>query len=125
MITHGIRSPEPQSEQQQGELMSVSVSVPTILRPVTKGEKTVTADGSTLAEVITDLDSRYSGLGDRLVKNGSLHRFVNIYVNDEDVRFTGGLETAVAQGDEVTILPAVAGGDNSATVAEGATSIRG
>ena len=105
--------------------MSVSVSVPTILRPVTKGEKTVTADGSTLAEVITDLDSRYSGLGDRLVKNGSLHRFVNIYVNDEDVRFTGGLETALAQGDEVTILPAVAGGDNSATVAGGATSIRG
>ena len=80
--------------------MSVSVSVPTILRPVTKGEKTVTADGSTLAEVITDLDSRYTGLGDRLVKNGALHRFVNIYVNDEDVRFTGGLETTVDEGDK-------------------------
>jgi len=105
--------------------MSVSVSVPTILRPVTKGEKTVTAEGSTLSEVITDLDSRYSGLGDRLVKNGALHRFVNVYVNDEDVRFTGGLETAIAAGDEVTILPAVAGGDNSATVAGGApTSMR-
>jgi len=94
--------------------MSVSVSVPTILRPVTKGEKTVTAEGSTLSEVITDLDSRYSGLGDRLVKNGALHRFVNIYVNDEDVRFTGGLETTVAEGDEVTILPAVAGGSSPA-----------
>ena len=94
--------------------MSVSVSVPTILRPVTKGEKTVSAVGSTLAEVITDLDSRYSGLGDRLVKNGALHRFVNIYVNDEDVRFTGGLETTVAEGDEVTILPAVAGGSPTA-----------
>ena len=99
--------------------MTVSVSVPTILRPVTKGEKTVTADGSTLAEVITDLDSRYSGLGDRLVKNGALHRFVNIYVNDEDVRFTGGLETAIAEGDNVTILPAVAGGDDRAPVAGG------
>ena len=55
--------------------MSVSVSVPTILRPVTKGEKTVSAEGGTLAEVITDLDSRYTGLGDRLIKNGSLHRF--------------------------------------------------
>ena len=90
--------------------MSVSVSVPTILRPVTKGEKTVTADGSTVAELIADLDSRYSGLGDRLVKNGALHRFVNLYVNDEDVRFTGGLETTVKDGDNLTILPAVAGG---------------
>ena len=90
--------------------MSVSVSVPTILRPVTKGEKSVSAEGSTLAEVITDLDSRYSGMGDKLIKNGALHRFVNIYVNDEDVRFTGGLETTVAEGDNVTILPAVAGG---------------
>src|SRR4249919_2145459 len=93
--------------------MTVSVSVPTILRPVTKGEKKVTAEGATIAEVITDLDSRYSGMGDRLIKNGALHRFVNISVNDEDVRFTGGLETAVAEGDNVTILPAVAGGDNS------------
>lgn len=99
--------------------MSVSVSVPTILRPVTKGEKTVTADGGTLSEVIADLDGRFTGLGDRLVKDGSLHRFVNIYVNDEDVRFTGGLETPVKAGDQVTILPAVAGGDNSARVAGG------
>jgi molybdopterin converting factor small subunit len=106
--------------------MSVSVSVPTILRPVTKGEKTVSAEGSTLAEVITDLDSRYTGLGDRLIKNGALHRFVNIYVNDEDVRFTGGLETAVGEGDNVTILPAVAGGDRSVTVAGGAgTTVAG
>jgi molybdopterin converting factor small subunit len=97
--------------------MSVSVSVPTILRPVTKGEKTVSAEGTTLAEVISDLDSRYTGLGGRLIKNGSLHRFVNVYVNDEDVRFTGGLETTVAEGDNVTILPAVAGGDNRAVFA--------
>ena len=90
--------------------MSVSVSVPTILRPVTKGEKTVSAEGATLAEVISDLDSRYTGLGDRLIKNGSLHRFVNIYVNDEDVRFTGGLGTELSDGDQVVVLPAVAGG---------------
>ena len=94
--------------------MSITVSVPTILRPVTKGEKSVTAAGSTLSELITDLNAQYTGLGDRLVKDGALHRFVNIYVNDEDVRFTGGLETTLADGDQVTILPAVAGGDNSA-----------
>lgn len=90
--------------------MSVSVSVPTILRPVTGGEKTVSATGATLAELIADLDGQYQGLGDRLLKDGSLHRFVNIYVNDEDVRFTGGLETTLKDGDQVTILPAVAGG---------------
>jgi molybdopterin synthase sulfur carrier subunit len=105
--------------------MSVSVSVPTILRPVTKGEKTVSAEGATLAEVITDLDSRYSGLGDRLVKNGALHRFVNVYVNDEDVRFTGGLETTVAEGDEVTILPAVAGGSSTAGSSTAGSSTAG
>ena len=70
----------------------------------------ISAEGATLAEVISDLDSRYTGLGDRLIKNGSLHRFVNIYVNDEDVRFSGGLDTQIADGDSVTILPAVAGG---------------
>jgi len=102
--------------------MSVTVSVPTILRPQTKGEKSVTAAGTTLAEVITDLDARYAGLGDKLVRDGALHRFVNIYVNDEDVRFTGGLETSLADGDQVTILPAVAGGDSSALVAGGASS---
>ncbi|MBM9467193.1 MoaD/ThiS family protein [Nakamurella leprariae] len=90
--------------------MSVSVSVPTILRPMTKGEKSVSADGATLSEVIADLENNYAGLGGRLVKDGALHRFVNIYVNDEDVRFTGGLDTQLKDGDQVTILPAVAGG---------------
>ena len=90
--------------------MSVSVSVPTILRPVTKGEKTVSAEGATLAEVISDLDSRYSGLGDRLIQNGSLHRFVNIYVNQEDIRFMDNRATALKDGDEVAIVPAIAGG---------------
>ena len=90
--------------------MPVSVSIPTILRPHTRGEKRVSAEGATLAAVISDLEVNYSGIAERLVNNGKLHRFVNIYVNDEDVRFSGGLETQIAEGDSVTILPAVAGG---------------
>ncbi|MFI0466817.1 MULTISPECIES: MoaD/ThiS family protein [Saccharopolyspora] len=90
--------------------MAVKVSIPTILRTHTGGEKSVEAKGDTVAEVINDLDSNFNGLKDRLVKEGNLHRFVNVYVNDEDVRFAGGLEAKVADGDSVTILPAVAGG---------------
>jgi MoaD family protein len=86
------------------------VSIPTILRTHTGGEKRVSASGDTLQAVIADLEANYSGISERLVDNGKLHRFVNIYVNDEDVRFSGGLETAISDGDSVTILPAVAGG---------------
>jgi molybdopterin synthase sulfur carrier subunit len=90
--------------------MAVIVSIPTILRNHTDGEKRVQATGSTLAAVIDDLESNHAGLKDRLINDGKLHRFVNVYVNDEDVRFSGGLDTEVADGDSVTILPAVAGG---------------
>jgi sulfur-carrier protein len=90
--------------------MTVTVSVPTILRSHTGGEKRVTATGDTLQAVISDLEANYSGITERLVDNGKLHRFVNIYVNDEDVRFSGGLDTEISDGDSVTILPAVAGG---------------
>jgi sulfur-carrier protein len=91
--------------------MAVEVKIPTILRTYTSGAKSVPADGATLDALLDDLDSRYAGLKGRLVTDdGSLHRFVNIYVNDEDVRFTGSLETALSDGDSVTILPAVAGG---------------
>jgi molybdopterin synthase sulfur carrier subunit len=93
--------------------MSVTVSIPTILRSHTGGEKRVTASGDTLHAVIADLEDNYSGISERLVDRtdpGKLNRFVNIYVNDEDVRFSGGLETLVSDGDSVTILPAVAGG---------------
>ncbi len=90
--------------------MTVTVSVPTILRPHTGGEKHVAASGATLAAVIEDLEANYSGIAQRLLQDGKLHRFVNIYVNDEDVRFSGGLDTAITDGDSVTILPAVAGG---------------
>ncbi|GJF10782.1 molybdopterin synthase sulfur carrier subunit [Mycolicibacterium cyprinidarum] len=92
---------------------NVTVSIPTILRTHTGGEKRVTASGATLQAVISDLDAKYSGIAERLVDSnnaGKLHRFVNIYVNDEDVRFSGGLETEISGGDSVTILPAVAGG---------------
>ncbi len=90
--------------------MAVTVSIPTILRTHTGGEKTVAAAGDTLAEIIDDLEANHGGLKARLIKEGSLHRFVNVYVNDEDVRFAGGLDAKVSDGDTVTILPAVAGG---------------
>ncbi|MBO0840083.1 MAG: MoaD family protein [Sciscionella sp.] len=90
--------------------MAVTVSIPTILRTHTGGEKAVEAKGTTLAEVIDDLEASHGGLKQRLVKDGTLHRFVNVYVNDEDVRFAGGLDAKIADGDNVTILPAVAGG---------------
>ncbi|MFG1784543.1 MoaD/ThiS family protein [Rhodococcus oryzae] len=90
--------------------MAVIVSIPTILRNHTDGEKRVQATGSTLAAVIDDLEANHAGLKDRLINDGKLHRFVNVYVNDEDVRFSGGLDTEVSDGDSVTILPAVAGG---------------
>ena len=90
--------------------MSVEVRIPTILRQYTGGEKAVEGAGTTLVELIDDIESRHPGLRDRLVDDKGLRRFVNVYLNDEDVRFLGGLETAVKDGDSVTVLPAVAGG---------------
>lgn len=90
--------------------MGIEVRIPTILRSHTAGEKTVEASGGTLDELIADLESRHPGLRDRLVDDSRLRRFVNVYLNDEDVRFLGGLETPVSDGDVVTVLPAVAGG---------------
>ncbi|HEX5017891.1 MAG TPA: MoaD/ThiS family protein [Actinomycetes bacterium] len=90
--------------------MAVEVSIPTILRSYTDGAKAVTADGGTLKELIANLDARHPGIADRLVDDAGLRRFVNVYLNDEDVRFLSGLDTELADGDTVTILPAVAGG---------------
>jgi molybdopterin converting factor small subunit len=90
--------------------MSIEVRIPTILRPFTKDQKAVVAAGATLTALITDLDTQYPGIGDRLLENGALRRFINIYINDEDVRFLGSLEAPIKDGDSVTILPAVAGG---------------
>jgi molybdopterin converting factor small subunit len=90
--------------------MSIDVRIPTILRPFTKDQKVVAATGLTLTALISDLDTQYPGIGERLLENGALRRFINIYVNDEDVRFLGGLDAPVKDGDSITILPAVAGG---------------
>ena len=91
--------------------MAVEVRIPTILRKHTGGEKAVTADGDTVRDLLGDLDRRYPGIaGSLLTGDGSLHRFVNVYVNDEDVRFLGALDAKLADGDVVAILPAVAGG---------------
>ncbi|MCW2854533.1 MAG: molybdopterin synthase subunit MoaD [Marmoricola sp.] len=90
--------------------MPIEVRIPTILRTYTGGEKAVDASGATLSALIDDLEANHPGLKDRLLDDGDLRRFVNVYVNDEDVRFTGGLETVLNDGDQVVVLPAVAGG---------------
>jgi len=94
--------------------MAIEVRIPTILRTYTGGEKAVDATGATLSAVIDDLEANHPGIKDRLLeaKDGQtdLRRFINVYVNDEDVRFTGGLETALSDGDQIVVLPAVAGG---------------
>jgi molybdopterin synthase sulfur carrier subunit len=87
------------------------VKLPTILRKHTDGEAQVQASGDTLRELLGDLEQRYPGITANVVtEDGALHRFVNVYVNDEDVRYLGSLETAVGESDTVSILPAVAGG---------------
>jgi molybdopterin synthase sulfur carrier subunit len=91
--------------------MAIEVRIPTILRSYTGGEKAVQGSGDTITELLADLDAKYAGLRGRLITpEGGLHRFVNVYVNDEDVRFLGALDAKLNDGDTVTILPAVAGG---------------
>lgn len=91
--------------------MSVSVRIPTILRTYTGGESEVSAQGDTLAAVLDDLDANYEGIKARVLDdNGALRRFVNVYVGNEDVRFLDNLDTVVADGTQVSIIPAVAGG---------------
>ena len=93
--------------------MAIEVRIPTILRTYTDGAKAVNGAGSTLSELIDDLEANHSGIKERLIDNGDLRRFVNVYVNDEDVRVTGGLGTPVSDGDQIVILPAVAGGSRA------------
>ena len=91
--------------------MAIEVRVPTILRSYTGGQKAVQGEGESIADLLTDLDGKFPGLRARLITDeGALHRFVNVYVNDEDVRFLGALDAKLNDGDTVTILPAVAGG---------------
>lgn len=90
--------------------MAIEVRIPTILRTYTDGQKAVEGSGDTLADLFADLESRHTGIRERLVDGEQLRRFVNVYLNDEDVRFLEGISTKLADGDSVTILPAVAGG---------------
>ncbi len=92
--------------------MAIEVRIPTILRSYTDGAKVVAGSGGTLRELLAELESRHAGLQQRLLDDdgGGLQRFVNVYRGDEDVRFLGGLDTPLTDGDSVTILPAVAGG---------------
>jgi MoaD family protein len=89
----------------------VAVRLPTVLRSQAGGRSTVSVDGSTVGEVLRSLVSEHPGMGEQVLNaDGTLHRFVNVYVNDDDVRYLSALDTPVKEGDEVSILPAVAGG---------------
>ena len=91
--------------------MAIEVRIPTILRSYTGGEKAVTADGANLSALIDSLEASHPGIKGRLIEDdGALRRFVNVYINDEDVRFIGSLDAELSDGDQVVILPAVAGG---------------
>jgi molybdopterin converting factor small subunit len=91
--------------------MSVRVRLPTILRKHAGGVPTVEAEGSNVREVLLSVESRYPGITQSVLSDdGALHRFVNVYLNDEDVRYIGSLDAHVSEGDTVSILPAVAGG---------------
>ena len=92
-------------------MSTVSVRIPTILRPLTGGESEVKAEGATLRAVVADLDANHPGIAARVQDdNGKIRRFVNVYVGDEDVRFADGLDTPTPEGSQISIIPAVAGG---------------
>jgi len=90
--------------------MAIKVQIPTPLRQHTDGKATVEASGATVQAVLDDVGRQYAGITPRLFENGQLRRFVNIYLNDEDIRYLDNLSTAVKDGDDVAIIPAVAGG---------------
>jgi MoaD family protein len=90
--------------------MAVTVRVPTTLRTLTGGKSQVDVDGETVGEVIHALEAQHPGFADRLLEDGALRRFVNVFVADDDVRFLEGLDTKVPDGETVSIVPAVAGG---------------
>jgi molybdopterin converting factor small subunit len=90
--------------------MAVTVRIPTPLRSLTAGEEQVQLDGSTVKEVIENLETKHPGMKERLLDDKGVRRFVNIYVGDEDIRFLDGLDTALKGGEEISIVPAIAGG---------------
>ena len=91
--------------------MAKNVRIPTPLRKLTNNEELVEVNATTIGEAITELQTRYPGIKDRLLdENGSIRRFVNVYVNEEDIRFLQNQQTALKEGDEISIIPAIAGG---------------
>ena len=91
--------------------MTAQVRIPTVLRPAMGGDATVSVEGTTIGEILVQLTATHPGVrGQLLNEDGTLHRFLNVYVNDDDVRYLGGVDAPVANGDEITLLPAVAGG---------------
>ena len=91
--------------------MAKKVRIPTPLRKLTNNEELVEVSGGTIGDIITELQTRYPGIKDRLLdETGSIRRFVNVYVNEEDIRFLQNQQTAIKDGDEISIIPAIAGG---------------
>jgi MoaD family protein len=90
--------------------MPVKIQIPTPMRQHTDGKATVEASGSTVQGVLDDLGKKHPGIAQRIFDNGQVRRFVNVYLNDEDIRYLDNLNTAVKDGDELSIIPAVAGG---------------
>lgn len=90
--------------------MPVKVLIPTPLQKITEGKDTVEANPGKLIDIINELDKKYPGLAERICQDGKIRRFINVYINEEDVRFLEGEQTVVKDGDEVSIVPAIAGG---------------
>jgi len=90
--------------------MSVQIHFPAIMRPLVEGRKSVSAEGQTVADIINDIEAKYPGVRERLIEEDDLLGYINLFLNDDDVRFLGRLETPVKSGDVITVLPAVAGG---------------
>lgn len=109
----------PIGENKQEDLLMTSAAIPTVqvrvtavLQKLTGGQKTIEASGATVAQVFDDIERRFPGFrGQMYAQDGKLHRFVNVYLNDEDIRYTGGVGTALKVGDVLDILPALAGGE--------------
>jgi sulfur-carrier protein len=101
---------KPQAADWKGTSMAVKINIPTPMRQHTEGQPTVEVSGATVQGALDDLSRKYPGVSQRLFDNGQLRRFINVYLNDEDIRYLDNLNTAVKDGDELNIIPAVAGG---------------
>jgi len=111
MVGRGSRRAAPGRRTDMNNVMAKKVRIPTPLRKLTNNEELVEVNAATIGEAISELQTRYPGIKDRLLdENGSIRRFVNVYVNEEDIRFLQNQQTALKEGDEISIIPAIAGG---------------